>query len=386
MPSNVAVAVRFRPAENGRLSTPAYSVRVVRLLIALLLVSYLAMGWTSQADAAESTPYSVSPDVSEEDAAYVREGISYAQRYLDGVMDESPSIELVVNVRPSGDTSGLHSTAFFSPGFMVVFVGSAGWMSIAPFDRIHVIVHEYIHAYQYELMQAEEYDLPTWLIEGMAEYLSYDAMTELGVIRPREVVDYHAWSVTSSRETEELRELADRDAFYSSASPVYSIGFLALNHLMDGAPPQALEDFMVAVGDGDAWEHAFANTFGTDVDEFYRSFAGALDELIAPKEPPESFAPVRSEQLESPVTIESATSPVEPGDQLLVVVSADSGAICELRFRADGSNERIVRTTSVDGSGRAFWLVTIPTTVQQGLATVTASCGAERIATDVEIA
>jgi hypothetical protein len=268
---------------------------------------------------------------------------------------------------------------------MVFFTASPGWTSISAVDRIHVVVHEYVHAYQFELMGESELALPAWLIEGMAEYLSYDAVDDFGVISSRDVRDYHNWSIASAPEMQELEKLEPRETFYAEPGPVYSLGFLAIDYFMDGRPPEALDLFMRAVGDGGAWERAFADAFGVDIDDFYRSFAAARAELIAPRESPEQFRYTGSEAIDSRVSIDSTSSPVEPGEQLILVARAEAGATCELRISGEDRSARITRTTFADGAGSLLWLVTIPESMKPGLAEVTASCGENRVAVDVEI-
>ena len=155
-------------------------------MVVLAVMPALLVDSTRAADTGAT--YSIGNNVSAPDASWVMEGVTMAHQYVAETLTGF-SEPLVVNVRDSDDTTGRGAVAFYGGNYIVVFTGSPGWAMLAPFDRVHVIVHEYLHAWQDAAMRSGESDLPAWLIEGSAEYLSYDAVARLGLVDPRAVRD-----------------------------------------------------------------------------------------------------------------------------------------------------------------------------------------------------
>ncbi|MFL5759785.1 MAG: collagenase [Thermomicrobiales bacterium] len=329
--------------------------------------------------------FSIPKTISSEDESYVREGVALAQNYVAETLSDVSDAPLVINVRNSDDTTSAHAVAFYGGDYIVVFTKSPGWIELAPFDRVHVVVHEYIHAYQHAMLHGGEDALPVWFLEGMAEYLSYDAVAQLGIVRSRDVHDFHSWAVASNPNLPALDDLEKADAFYSEYGPVYSLAYLAFDHMLDGRSPGDLDRFFKATRSSHDWRDAYERIFGQDIATFYRSFADARDGLVAPISEPDTFAPVIPEEIKSGVSIDSTTSPLAVGEQLTVLAQADAGAICQLRLSGQTSGKSLNRTTFADASGHLFWLVTIPSSMGPGAAAMTASCGGKRSSTEIEI-
>jgi hypothetical protein len=328
--------------------------------------------------------FSIGNNVSAADASWVMEGVTMAHQYVTETLTGF-SEPLVVNIRDSDDTTGRGAVAFYGGDYIVVFTGSPGWAMLAPFDRIHVVVHEYIHAWQDAAMRSGENALPAWLIEGSAEYLSYEAVGRLGLVDPRAVRDYHAWAVQSASHLSALEDLEARTAFYGERGPVYSLGYLAIDTLLADGSPDQLVGFARRVRLGQDWRDAFAAEFGQDLTSFYRRFATYRSDLIAPARMPDPFAAVYPVELKSPVSIDTAPAEIAAGDQLLVLGDSQPGAICQFSLDTAESASTISGSTFADASGRLFWLVTVPDEVASGSADITANCGAENAHVPVEI-
>jgi hypothetical protein len=374
----VRSAFRFHPA-------PALWRRVGWLLLCVALLVGQAPLAASASASDSKISYSIPKTVSAEDVAYVREGITLAQSYVTENLSGMSDTPLVINVRNSDDPTTAHSVAFSGGDYIVVFTGSPGWIRLAPFDRVHVVVHEYIHAYQYAKLHDDEAALPAWFIEGMAEYLSFDAVAQRGLVRAQDVRDFHAWAVASNSDLSALNDLEGTDAFYSEYGPVYSLAYLALDDLMNGHSPAALERLFIEIRADHDWQSAFEDVFGQDLETFYRSFAETRDELIAPVSRPDPFVPINPVKFNSAVSIASLSSVDALGEQMTVLAYAHAGAICQLRILGEESGETITRTTFADASGHLFWLVTIPATMGQGPAAMTATCGGKSSTFEIEI-
>jgi hypothetical protein len=321
--------------------------------------------------------FSIGDGVTVEDEVIVREGIEFAQSYVDDQLAPFPESRITVNVRQTRDTTGGNAVAFSAGNYIVVFTRSPGWKSLAPFDRLHVMVHEYIHSWQRATVGREDESAPLWLIEGSAEYLSYDAVARDGLVRRQEVIDAQSWSVVHAPEMAALDQLEDRDAYYGEAGPVYSLALLAVTQLAQEGGPAAISRFFEAMGDGDSWQEAFATAFGQEVDAFYRSFDRARADLIAPRDLPDSFLPIKPVHTESPIHLAPLPETAAGDEQVTVIGDSEPGATCTMRLRNVDSGERLTRTTYADGAGRLFWLVTIPPEFGSGKVRLSANCGDE---------
>jgi hypothetical protein len=338
----------------------------------------------STAAADTDISFNIGSAVSTEDASYVTEGVAMAKDYVSLTLSEV-SEPLVINVRSTDDTTGGGAVAFYGGNYIVVFTGSPGWVALSPFDRLHVVVHEYIHAWQHQSLGADGPTLPAWFIEGMAEYLSYDAISRQGLVRPQAVRDYHAWSVQSARDLAGLEELADRSAFYTEHGPVYSLAYLAIARLLGDESPDLLDKFIDRIRLGQKSESAFNSVFGQDLQSFYRSFAIYRRDFISPVRVPEPFISVLPIAVEGTVRIVSAPDSAAPGEQLLVLGRSEAGAICRFTLADSGASENAAGSTFADASGQFFWLVTVPPTIRSGPVDVTADCGGEQITVEIEI-
>jgi hypothetical protein len=268
---------------------------------------------------------------------------------------------------------------------MVVFTGSPGWISMAPFDRVHVAVHEFIHAWQDGVDGDSTSEAPAWLTEGLAEYLSYDAVSRLGLVDQGSVRDYQALLVSAAADLPPLGDLEQAEAFYGEHGPTYSLAYLAVDQLISASSPESLVDFFHGTRFVPDWRNAFSAAFGLEVTDFYRAFATNVDELIAPRRIPASFDYVFAEPRHSPVSIDTSPETVDPGEQLLIQANSEPGAICQFQLESGDESGELTGTTFADATGHFFWLVTVPTSIEVGPASVAVACGGEQAEITVEI-
>ena len=360
--------------------------RWTRLLIVgfTLVITFPKEFVVSATETDTNISFSISSAVSTEDASYVTEGLRMAQRYVSTTLSEF-SEPVVINVRGTADTTGAGAVAFSGGPYIVVFTGSPGWTGLAPFDRVHVVAHEYIHAWQHALLGDAINEVPAWIIEGMAEYLAYDAIAQLGLVGPATVHDFHAWSVKSSAALSGLSDLEDGSAFYAEHGPVNSLAFLAIEQLLPDASPDALVQFLKQIRLGHSWQSAFCSTFGQTTEQFYQEMETAQESLIAPVRVPLQFAQVFPIATDSDITIGRMAGSAIAGAQILVKGQSDKGAICQFQLSDSGSSPDAVGTTFADASGQLFWLVTVPTTIEPGPARIEAGCGGDDVTIELEI-
>jgi hypothetical protein len=105
--------------------------------------------------------------------------------------------------------------------------------------------------------------VPAWLIEGMAEVLSSEALLARGALSRDARVD-ETWRVLTARSPHPL-------AFYerTAIGLVYAEAQRA-TVLASAGRPARLIAFCRAVGRGTRWRVAFRTTFGRSVEDVYR--------------------------------------------------------------------------------------------------------------------
>jgi hypothetical protein len=355
----------------------------------LTLCAVLVLGFSLYVEPAfaadESVSFNIANAVSTEDAVYVREGITLAQDYVTETLSDISVPPLYVAVFDDDDFLCGHALACANETSIVVLAGTSDWNSLAPFERVQVVVHEYIHVYQFAMIHDDMETMPAWIVEGMAEFLSYDAVAQRGLVRAIDVRDYHTWALAWDLGMPALDDLEDSQAFYEENGPTYSLAYMAVDELMKDRPLSDLDRFLKDVQLTHDWQVSFEKVFEQDLNVFYRSFANARDDLVAPRRMPKPFTPVSPEFDESPLAIDSISDSVVVGDQLTVLARAKAAAICRLRLRSEQSGEDVFQSTFANGSGRLFWLITIPEPFEEGPATITAACGEDERTMEIEI-
>jgi hypothetical protein len=81
------------------------------------------------------------------------------------------------------------------------------------------------------------------------------------------------------------------------------------------------------------------------------------------------------------VTLTFLSTPVAAGAQALIRAVSAPGARCILEVNSPDGEEIITRTTFVDGTGRVFWLWSVPLDAPVGAWPVEITCGGDPIET-----
>ena len=136
---------------------------------------------------------------------------------------------------------------------------------------VRVIAHEYVHALQFQIDNADW--APLWIQEGAAWYL--DALHD----RVSGRHDYfksrpYLWWIARDW-SGSLRSMEQLDWHAG-------VGFLAVERLVERAGEESLFDFYRQLANDPDWKSAFEATFGLAVDEFYRDFESWRAEAVPP--------------------------------------------------------------------------------------------------------
>lgn len=143
----------------------------------------------------------------------------------------------------------------------------------------YVVLHEYIHALQYQLMGANYIDL-NWLLEGSANWFDSDLSTQdrNGYPLSRKLID----ALNQASQGPPLAEIESANKTWQ-----YSFGLVAADLLVERAGKSAALDFYRVLapgraGPGGRWEtratmrSAFAAAFGLTLEAFYDEFEALM--------------------------------------------------------------------------------------------------------------
>jgi len=225
-----------------------------------------------------------SSDVSDGDEAFVVEGISAMDFYLNdwfGKSTDEPS-GLRVDAIPSNDPS-IGAQVVVENGKIVILIGtrSFAWnrqiqtnseMGNGVEWRPKIPAHEYAHVYQFQngcgYTGAEITAAPKWFYEGEAEWLSIKVMREVGWL-PSQFSTYDIEIMPARQISGELKSLETSEQISVDKYPLFT---LAIDYLMKDRDVKTLDDFCANLGNGMDRSKAFETAFGISLDEFYKNF------------------------------------------------------------------------------------------------------------------
>ena len=217
--------------------------RVVRLILVVLLLSTASVETQFKWGRAASPTVTVSvgDGVSDEDASYVREGIALARSYQYSALMSEIDQDIEVRILARSDLGEPAIVAYSAPGEIVVYAGSAGWVRSPPAVRIQIVVHEYIHVIERSWLPDTPTPIAMWLIEGMSEYFSDQAVAGINIVDDQDFRDYHRWDIAPDSGVPALEDLESRAEFYDNAAVSYSLGYLAVDFLLGGSSTISLD-------------------------------------------------------------------------------------------------------------------------------------------------
>lgn len=168
-------------------------------------------------------------------------------------------------------------------GFLCVDTASPAWKWLMLKDRLAATAsagHEYVHVLQGELgcLHSPRGEHFRWLIEGMAEEVSWRALVTAGIVTERRVMREIKESGAFDPNLEPLR----RYETDGGRDPEYALWHLAVMRLVADAraaaatparrPELALRRFCDRVAAGRPWHRAFLESFRISTGRFYTQF------------------------------------------------------------------------------------------------------------------
>jgi hypothetical protein len=330
----------------------------------------------------DGVTFAFEPGVTDADRADVIEGIRLGQDAIARYLGLENLQEIEVTVLASASTQREFAVAS-TQGFEIeVYAGGQSWKYAPALIRIETLVHELTHVYQNQLLGPSRTDVPLWFDEGAAEAMGYLAITQIGVLDQDDIYQLSAYLLTAYPVAGSLSQFAPYGSLITEA---YPLSYIAVQYLLgrSGLSVSALGEFYRAVGGGTAVDEAFHRTFGITVPEYYVEFDAWRPTLQTGSEVPPDFSPPHGIEQQAAASWLHLQPEIVRGDQLIVVIATNPGAVCALDLLLGQS--AIQRETFANGDGEAFWLVTIPTDAPIGPATASASCGAAAVEAIVEV-
>lgn len=145
--------------------------------------------------------------------------------------------------------------------------------------RVTVVAHELAHLSQQDLARNREDRLPTWMVEGHADWVAFQVLDRLGLATYAEsragVARSVANAVTPVEHFPDLDVLADHDAWSQSSRSVpatYGQALLAVGYLIERSSHAAVVKFMSSAVEAEdpraGWVDVFAFTSREFADDF----------------------------------------------------------------------------------------------------------------------
>jgi hypothetical protein len=358
-------------------------IRACRWFLLVSLVVVFAGTIPPGRASAEDLHFYIGQSIAADDAMFIREGIRLGQDYVQEALGAEIETPTIVNAVPAAPRTGADLVGLSTSHSLVVFTGSDGWEETAPFDRVHVVVHEYMHVVQQEL-GGDRFGAPLWLDEGIAEYVGFQTVIEAGLVADQDVEDYNALQVLFDDPLPPLDELERPVDFQSQSASVYGLSYLAVKQLI-GDRPDAIRRYYERLDSGANWRAAFQSAFRTNPRTFYQEFEAARLDLSAPFGFPDAFSPIDDAEFPADVSLEAAPESIVRGDQLLVLADSAAGVRCSLTVATRTGRELLTQPTFADATGSLFWLWTVPAESRRANVTASISCGGEAVTSPLTI-
>lgn len=360
---------------SRRLATP--------LVLLATLLSLFAGAVRPDSVSAEDVQFYVSSAIDADDAMYIREGIRLGQDYVTEQIGAEMETQTIVNAVPAAPRGNVDLVGLSTSHALVLYTGSDGWLQAPPFERVHVVIHEYMHVVQQELV-GERPDVPLWIDEGIAEWVGYQAVIDAGLVSAADVEAYSAALYNFGPSLPPLSMVENPVDFQSQPASIYGLAYLAVDQLVNDRP-SSIRRYYERIAGGANWRAAFQSAFRINPRDFYTEFETARPFIDAPFDIPSSFIPPDELEYPAVVSLGSAPDSIARGDQLLLLAASDAGVRCTLIVSTRAGRELLNQPTYADTTGLLFWLWTIPEDARRAAVTAAISCGADPVTTPLTI-
>lgn len=261
-------------------------IAVVTLPLFLGVSPSPAVAETQTSKSDDTFNFKIGKNVPELDVKTIKDGLVLIQKHLDdeygGAIPLATQKNIRVRIEASGKgdkQEGGGSPAATSIGplaprlyFDVLHpdwnqdTTGRGWTTHS--DAMLVAAHEYVHAWHANL-SGNRFPYGGWINEGLAVFISYDAMIKAGKMSKSDVDRFVTDGARQSKETSSPLKDYWRDSVWPG-----HVGYVAINWLVAESPKGKLSLRLLAtdIAAGMSTKAAFADAFDIELDEFYNQF------------------------------------------------------------------------------------------------------------------
>ena len=213
--------------------------------------------------------------VSAEDEAIVRKGIAdmanYLKKWFGRTVTNATAIKTTAD---ASDTTCCNVGGSGSGAWITVHTKHTDWIKaklaalLFTDMRRQLALHELVHTYQtqYGCGKQEQPVALRWMNEGMAEWLAFRAMIEMGVITEAQALDFNKFMYKDAK----AETLSAYELYHKGVD--YSVFYFAVDQLMKKNPITSLSAFCEDLGKGQSKTEAFQSAFGTTLSQFYTDY------------------------------------------------------------------------------------------------------------------
>ncbi|HLD80504.1 MAG TPA: hypothetical protein VJA40_00695 [archaeon] len=226
-------------------------------------------------------------EVKKEDEESVRDGIQVMDYFLSQWFDVSVTRKSLIRVLGNSNDNRVVEENGTVVANMGMQEGSElsmikKYAQYEPFSDYlaRYIAHEYVHFHQMSLgcvTPGRTNETFTWFTEGSAEWLSFKAQRDSGLLKTD--IDAKQWASSRlsqmSSEAKPLREYEGEGRF----EDFYFYFTLAVDLLLKDHELRELDDFCENLGNGQQGPAAFQDAFGFPLEEFYQDFEAYYKDL-----------------------------------------------------------------------------------------------------------
>lgn len=206
--------------------------------------------------------------VSEADRSRVMQGARAAEQFVRNSLGGFRFAEpICLDVR-AGSVSSTTVGVVYGANHVVLYAGSPPLVGAPAWVLPHVAAHEYIHFWQKDIGNPRENSGPTWLLEGSAELLGYQAVVAEGLTTYDETRLYSMRRLATT--TPALSSMERRSP--SSDEFSYPLAFLGCEFLTAGPGPGSFREYWSGLARNMTWEASFTAAFGLTPADFYLRF------------------------------------------------------------------------------------------------------------------
>jgi hypothetical protein len=218
-------------------------------------------------EAAQGAELWYDPGVTASDRAGIAAGLAAAEAYITNDLGAALPPLVCFDVRAAN--AGPIGSAETVGARIIVVTTPEGWPATPAWRLQQVAAHEYVHAWQAQVVGTSFDRSPVWLLEGMADWIALHALIQAGTVSSTDA--YATQLMPTGPLVPPLQDLETPRGWSSTLQP-YSLAYQAVDRLISNMDPSLLRTYLIDLSTGVSWQSAFSQSFGVQPADFYRSF------------------------------------------------------------------------------------------------------------------